>query len=394
MPRPLVSTVEAFYGDGTMYLIPYNGSPITSVAYPHKLWEYRTVFKSANDSLSVSASGWKHPKPFQSISSYRTPCGTQMGFAILRDDSKLVFEGGAGWNEAYFGLPSFPPNLEGAAVNKALSALKNQKVNLGVAFAERKETAELFLSVAKKISKQVEHYKSLSPKKWRKVLGEGKRGSSKDIPKDWLELQYGWKPLLSDVHGACQAIENKDRDGDAYRATVHGRVSSQISDSFIKTSDYSSAIYANCKVEGNHRCHCRLDYVLENPLLATLAQMGVTNPVEIVWERVPYSFVVDWFLPVGNYINLWDADLGWRFIGGSVGKLSKFKVSGPIVLNQDREPYWALQSSGHYVENGHNFERVVFSSSPSPRLPSFKQPLTSGHIANAMSLLVSAFSHK
>jgi hypothetical protein len=38
--------------------------------------------------------------------------------------------------------------------------------------------------------------------------------------------------------------------------------------------------------------------------LSALRQMGLGNPASILWERLPYSFVIDWFIPIGNYLEL------------------------------------------------------------------------------------------
>jgi len=39
-------------------------------------------------------------------------------------------------------------------------------------------------------------------------------------------------------------------------------------------------------------------------------QLGLTNPVQVLWDAVPMSFVVDWFLPVNKYLSSFDASLG------------------------------------------------------------------------------------
>jgi hypothetical protein len=45
-------------------------------------------------------------------------------------------------------------------------------------------------------------------------------------------------------------------------------------------------------------CNVRID----NPALATAQAVGLTNPALVAWELVPYSFVIDWFLPIGNWL--------------------------------------------------------------------------------------------
>jgi hypothetical protein len=32
-------------------------------------------------------------------------------------------------------------------------------------------------------------------------------------------------------------------------------------------------------------------------------QLGLLDPATVLWEIIPYSFVVDWFLPIGSYLD-------------------------------------------------------------------------------------------
>lgn len=52
---------------------------------------------------------------------------------------------------------------------------------------------------------------------------------------------------------------------------------------------------------------------VENPNLHRATTLGLTNPAAIAWELVPFSFVVDWFIPIGNFLNSWTDFLGLRF---------------------------------------------------------------------------------
>lgn len=56
------------------------------------------------------------------------------------------------------------------------------------------------------------------------------------------------------------------------------------------------------------RIKCR--YVIRDASLKTLAQVGITNPAATVWELIPYSFVFDWIIPVGGYLESLDALIG------------------------------------------------------------------------------------
>jgi hypothetical protein len=39
--------------------------------------------------------------------------------------------------------------------------------------------------------------------------------------------------------------------------------------------------------------------------------LGLINPAVVAWELVPFSFLVDWFIPVGKFLDSWTDQLGY-----------------------------------------------------------------------------------
>jgi len=305
------------------------------------------------------------------------------------------FEDGYGWPSGFAPIVDLPDGMVNRALIKALLQLKNQKVNLAQAFAEREQTVKLFVGAAEKISHLVSAYRSKNPKKlWAQIVGsEGKRGAS--LPASWLELQYGWKPLMSDVYGSASALNQAEQGGSPYRCSCvatqryTGRRTGQ------KASYIDANLYIKTSIEDQVLVKVHLDYVLENPLVATLAQLGITNPVYLAWELLPYSFVVDWFSPVGDFLSSMDAALGWFFKGGTLSVVRRTTERGSGLHLPDPAfsgYYYSLQGYPSMLLNKqYALERSVYGSSPLPGFPGLKNPLSTGHIANAMSLLAQAF---
>jgi hypothetical protein len=283
-------------------------------------------------------------------------------------------------------LPAFPSYLEGRAVSRALLKLKHQNVNLSVAFAERKQTQELFSHNARTIAKQVNDFKRKSPKQWGQVV----RGNWRNTPSRWLELQYGWKPLISDIQGACEEISDHFNAHD-YLVRVKGHAGEDQRTTYRKT--WNSAFYG-FDIEGQwkHRSSVSLYYELRSPVLAKFASLGLTNPLELAWEKMKYSFVIDWFLPVGNWLSTLDADFGWDFHSGTATRYSSGEAKGDFhatgLANADKKVEYF---GPPYTMSGIRMTRSVYSSAPWGGIPRFKNPLSSQHVANAMSLLSQAF---
>lgn len=51
-------------------------------------------------------------------------------------------------------------------------------------------------------------------------------------------------------------------------------------------------------------------FTVRNSSVKSLVQLGLTNPAEVAWEVVPFSFVIDWFIPVGNFLSSLDSLVG------------------------------------------------------------------------------------
>lgn len=50
-------------------------------------------------------------------------------------------------------------------------------------------------------------------------------------------------------------------------------------------------------------CRMGMDCVVRNPNLHLASQLGLTNPASVAYELVPYSFVLDWVLPLGPFLS-------------------------------------------------------------------------------------------
>jgi hypothetical protein len=310
--------------------------------------------------------------------------------------------GGDVYNGTLEGLPSdlYDPDMDplaGRALNKALQSLKAQKVDLSTNFFERKQTANLVTNTVRRVSKCFNALKHGNIGGAANALGISAKTSFKGIGESWLELQYGWKPLLSDIFGACDAIRSADlAEPKRYRATVRGAAKSHTQvlynigepgDDTIETGLY----YEDLGVK------VRLDFYLDNPVLAQASALGITNPLNTAWEELPYSFVADWFIPVGSFLSGLDASLGYSFLGGSESRryrYGKVQVSkrrdGPVL---EHLYYWYFHG-GERSRRG--LRRSVYDSNPMPYFPTFKNPLSMGHMANAIALLqnIKSLTHR
>lgn len=319
--------------------------------------------------------------------------------------------------------PAFPPyeaGLVDRAVVKALGQLKDQDVNLAVAFGERKETAEMVMGSLRSLTKAAKAARKgnlLGAARALAGVGGGTRQreiskralragfrskNSLGKPKgqfladNWLALQYGWMPAYKDSYGAVNALHKRDSDQPKRYSVACRAVVRSWSDSH-STASYNYGYGVTRDVHVEQLAVVRLDYYLENPLLHSLSQLGITNPVEVAWELVPFSFVWDWWNPIGGYVSSMDAALGFKFRSGSLTQCIHQQYRGALFSSNKTTSSWPDVALGVGIAStrGVKMDRVVYDTSPLPRAPSFKNPFpkTGRHIANAVSLFASSLRH-
>lgn len=289
----------------------------------------------------------------------------------------------------------------GAALSRAQLRLKDMKVNLAQVFAERKQTVRTITDVAERLSKAMLMVKRGRMRDAAKALGafDKKRPPkpTRNIANDWLALQYGWLPLLSDVKGSAELLaQHLATDQRKSVIRVSTRVVTSTKGAYDKTyvSSYGSSISWQ---ETSHEtaARVRLEYVVSSPSLDVLSQTGITDPLLLAWEVIPYSFVVDWFLPVGNFLQCLNYDLGLSFQRGYYSLRSKntweARLNGNLHISADGYNY-RYDSGTAFTSKNVWFTRTKYLSSPRVELPKLADdPLNVKRALNALSLMRQAF---
>lgn len=280
-------------------------------------------------------------------------------------------------------------DIDYLAITEFYSDLADIKLNLGQVLAERKQTINLIATSAGRIANA---YRSL--RRGRNPF-TGSSINRNDASKYWLEYTYGWTPLLSDVYAAMEIEKvspppvhyKKSRTGNqtsgpslAYHNTIYSTPPSWNSLNIV--FDY----YHDKRLE-KYRICISADVSVSDPSVAFAQQLGLTNPALLTWELLPYSFVVDWFIPIGGWLSAQQALLGLS--------LSRTNVTRTYVCITDghAEAVAGENSYAYGEEKYSSFEKYKTRSLdlPSLPLPRPKNPLSVSHALSSLSLLQQVF---
>nr|UUW21205.1 MAG: maturation protein [Sanya fiers-like virus 7] len=136
-----------------------------------------------------------------------------------------------------------------------------------------------------------------------------------------LEFQYGWVPMAMDIQSAVatlsdiaeEAREGRDRGVLTVRAYDAVQEVTTASQDIGVTPDVGATFTDQKKQSFKAVWHFTV-----NPLDIP-SRLGLINLLEAGWELTTLSFVVDWALPIGDYLAGFGDNLRFSHRGGSLG---------------------------------------------------------------------------
>lgn len=275
-----------------------------------------------------------------------------------------------------FTRPEYEYNARAQAITECLLKIGEGKANLAESIATYKQTVNMLAQTSSDLFRAL-----LAAKRgrWGEIPKHLGLNSSKDLSGRYLEWQYGWRPLAGDIHAIMEELRSKEPTAKMLSAkrVIPGNFQYERS----RTGQDNRLIEE--KIQSNFRTTCHLYGRMSDNWLRRATQFGLTNPASLAWELVPYSFVVDWVMPIGNVLEAFTAPAGLTFVGGytscqTQGKKT-FTVTGPRFF-----PNIFGQDGSMEVER-FGFRRDALEGWPMP-LPYVKSPFSNTHTLNALAL--------
>lgn len=190
-------------------------------------------------------------------------------------------------------------------------------LNVGVFVAELPSTMNMFANTATRIVTAWRNLRrgdlsaaarGLGLNVTKKQLQASPKQVQKTWGNHWLELKYGWLPLLSDVDAAAHKLAHE----------LHRPPKFSVRARSGRETEHVTAISSRGTLTTTHSVSLEqgFTFTVSSGMIAHAASLGLTNPMLIAWETVPLSFVFDWLIPIGQYLQGFSAYHGLAFVGG------------------------------------------------------------------------------
>lgn len=270
-------------------------------------------------------------------------------------------------------------------LTKLYSDVKNQQVNFAQALAERNQTASLVVDLTKRLVSAVMKARHGNIAGAASILfPKGAKG----LANDWLVLQYGINPLISDIKGCVSLLSQQPTE---YLDVTTSRTIRLPRERIFFSSSMGGQCETSVYSQGFVTVKYKVRVKVSDPFGQFLSDTGFSDVAALGYELTPYSFLLDWLIPVGNYltnlgafanlevVSLHRTDFRKeiisyerRFIGG--------KVSNGFVSLDDL-------TVGFQAEKISCRRSIITDGVPKLPYPSLKDPVSAGHIANAIALV-------
>lgn len=298
----------------------------------------------------------------------------------------------------------YTPNMMNSLVAKLGDRVNGEtSFNPGIFLGEGKMSLKLIGESAVELAKRMSHFRLDAAKAALKALGGDQSGRNRGrrpgrrLPSDntmgdavlgtpgrFLEFQYGWRPLINDMHDGAEWLAAKFLAPKTQRYVVRGQKYVELE------TDMATGIAWK---EGTGLARAQIiAYLTEDP--KGKIDLNLVTPAQIAWELMPWSFVIDWALPIGTWLRSRGAAMALtgKFITTKTWfrRVEGFKLSS--VGSEVTKARGGTLTGGYdfYTQQWRTISTSLAGLTKFPRSKGFSSVFTWEHSANGVALLATS----
>lgn len=273
------------------------------------------------------------------------------------------------WAFAEEDANSYANNLNDYYVQAAAAKLYGRGHDTATFLSEMSEVISTFIQTASRLASLI-----TSPVKFIK------RTRVKDVANDWLAARYGWRPLLHDIDNLSKVIAE-------YNNSKARKV----------WKEHAGVTYSDSDVEVSYINHANI-YIMRRTKTtsATIRHGGSVvaqiqlpqfqfNLFQTGWEVIPYSFVVDWVLGVGQAIAAASLSTFSQKLTAAAGYVIELSQD----IDYEIDHFLVGNLSGFRVQNSHVDVKITRRRPCKvPLLPQLKMNINVAKIFDLLSMII------
>lgn len=308
------------------------------------------------------------------------------------------------------------PDLEIECANEVVDKALQQNVMTLVDLAEIDKTYALIadavhmtvkvLRSPTQIPKVLSKFKKMKPNKvFRysslRTVAAGAKELIDTSGNLWLQWHYGVMPLMFSIEGAIktynalvEAAKKQPPTPQTYRSkrSTSGSAKGVVTVNITTTPSWSVNIYDTYtrNVDRTIKVRCGLVSTYK-PCLESMASVQLRDLPATVYELIPFSFVVDWFWPLGTFIRTANLPVGFSVV-------AQWTVVEEIITTTDtweRNVGIATAPDGNWISSTGLTAITVSKVVKRTRVPTLKTGIpdanikfsSSSHLTSGMALL-------
>lgn len=212
----------------------------------------------------------------------------------------------------------------------------------------------------------------------------------------WLEYRYAIRPLVFEMISALKALKTVIKKGTRFTSRGFHEEQRYEVTNYLASNGW---VEFNRRVAITRRSNYRAGVLanIDEDINDILAIWGFDQPLQSIYELIPFSFIVDWFFNVGTIIGAWSPKASLSVLSSWIVEQHYLKTVitldqfTPLPLIPDTN-YWnyVAVNTDNYYEWGTTIKRRI-PTPDRPILPSFNLRLDMAKIADLAAIGYSLF---